>query len=55
MRVHANCSSVAPFSGSYRSMAVMSASRPQEMKSSTWQLAGSSRTLRYAMYFTSGA
>src|SRR3954452_20279598 len=55
IRVHANCSSVAPFSGSYRSMEAISASRPQEMKSSTSQRAGSSRTFLKTMYFTSGA
>src|SRR3954469_12596476 len=33
----------------------MSASRPQEMKSSTSQRAGSSRTFLKTMYFTSGA
>src|SRR3712207_6829520 len=33
----------------------MRASRPQEMKSSTSQRAGSSRTFLKTMYFTSGA
>src|SRR5690349_4215222 len=36
-------------------MEAMSASRPHEMKSSTSQRAGSSRTFLKTMYFTSGA
>src|ERR671918_3192168 len=36
-------------------MEVISASSPQEMKSSTSQRAGSSRTFLKTMYFTSGA
>src|SRR5688572_32178219 len=55
MRVHANCSSVAPLAGSKRSIEAIKASRPQEMKSSTSQRAGSSRTFLKTMYLTSGA
>src|SRR4051795_1775583 len=55
MRVHANCSSVAPLEGSKRSIEAIRASRPHEMKSSTSQRAGSSRTFLKTMYFTSGA
>src|SRR5688500_9042288 len=55
MRVHANCSSVAPLAGSKRSIEAIRASRPQEMKSSTSQREGSSRTFLKTMYLTSGA
>ena len=48
-RVQAYCSKLAPLAGSKRSIASISATRPDDARSSSSQCAGSSRTLRDAM------